>query len=124
MRLLVKLGYEALLFAPTATMQILQDIGSAQVVEEAGPYNQRVWQVKDSAEVEVKLIADDDIRLPEKHKDNPAIGKLLETVEANSKLQARIYNLEAQLKKYETAAGALVASTTPAKKTAGEDIPF
>lgn len=123
MRLLVKVGYEALLFAPNTNLQTLTDISNAQIVEEEGPYNQRVWKIKDNAEVEVKLVSDTDIRLPEQRDENSAITELLKLAEEKNKLQSEIYTLKGKLASYEKAAGSLVAAAS-ATKTADEEIPF
>jgi hypothetical protein len=100
MRLLATIGYQKVLFAKGIDYSALIDaLSSSQIVEETGPYSNRILTVKASgSEVEIKLINDDDIQLPST--DRPeAIQELLKIAKERDDLNAKVYKLEFELKK-------------------------
>jgi hypothetical protein len=99
MRLLVNVGYYKMLFSKECNMAAVIDaVSNSVVVEEVGPYGNRVLTVKPDAEIEIKLIQDEDIRLP--HSDKPeAITTLLEITKERDELNLEVYKLKAEIKK-------------------------
>lgn len=99
MRLLIEVGYQKLLFKPSASYAaIIEGFEGVQLVEEEGPYDARGFKpVTGNQEIGIKLISDSDVRLPE------ARGEILDKLLAVSKERDKLYLENAQLKSKLTA---------------------
>lgn len=118
MRLLATLGYQAVLFGKTADYaRIIEALGTAQMVEHN--YGTKTYEVKRDSEIEVKLINDDDIRLPDVPKDE-AHDRYLAISKERDALQLKVWELERAVK----AADTKVAGVAETLKKATDDIPF
>ena len=66
MRLVVTFGYQKVLFPKGCDYSTVIDaVACAQMVEESGPYDARVFTPSSQSEIDVKLVNDDDVRLPD-----------------------------------------------------------
>ena len=99
MRLLVDAGYYKILFPMTCNIGVvIEAISSAVIVEEVGSYSNRVYEIKSSSEIEIKLLQDNDIKLPNSDKPE-AVKQLLEIAKERDELNVKVFRLEAELKK-------------------------
>jgi hypothetical protein len=109
MRLLVEIGYNKVLLPKDCDYSAIIDaIGRGEIVEETGPYGQRVYQCQDGQTVTITLINDDDVRLPNVARP-PELEKLLEIAKEKEDLKIQLYEANQKLKKFE-------ALATPAKE--------
>jgi hypothetical protein len=99
MRLLVDCSYYKILFSKECNISAVIDaVSTASVVEESGPYNHRILEIKPDTEIGIKLIPDDDIKLPNSDKPS-AITELLKIAKERDELSSKVYRLEAEIKK-------------------------
>lgn len=98
MRLLVDFGYTKLLFGKGVNYaQIIDALNEAKVVEEDGPWGERVLVAKDK-ELSIKLIDDDSVKLPETTRPE-VVDKLLIIAKERDDLKQKVYQLEEKIKK-------------------------
>ena len=110
MRLLVTLDYTKVLFPKSCNYaDIIGALEQCQIVEEKGPYGNQVLEAKDKVEIEIKLLADGDIRLPGVPRPE-SVDRLLAIAKEKETLQSKVRELEAELKKIKD-------SITPSKET-------
>jgi hypothetical protein len=108
MRLLVTINYVSLLFPATSNYgDIITAIEQAEIVEEEGPYNARVWKLKENPDISIRLIQDSDIRLPGTPRSD-TVEKLLELAKERDALRTKVYTLEEKLKAAQQAVGVSV----------------
>lgn len=99
MRLLATFGYQKVLFAVTQHMPaLIEALSTAQLVDEAGPWDARVYQPTSGGEMELKLLSEQDIRLPETARPE-SLDKLLEVAKERDELARKVRSLEQQIKK-------------------------
>ena len=101
MRLLATIGYQNVLFAPTANYSaIIEALGAAQIVNQKYEAGQTLYVSDHSASpVEIKLIADDSLSLPDVVRPE-SLDKLLEIAKERDDLKVKVYALEQQVKKF------------------------
>lgn len=99
MRLLITFGYVKVLFPKDCDYsRIIDACGNALMVDESGSYSERVYKPSPNSEIEVKLLNDSDVRLPDTDKPE-VIEKLLKVAAERDTLQSKVYQLEARIKK-------------------------
>ena len=101
MRLLAELGYVKILFPKECNYSaIIEALGDAQEVEEVGPWGNRVLQAKSNEDtnISIKLINDEDTRLPSVDK-SAELEALLKIAAERDELRRKVGELEAKLKK-------------------------
>ncbi len=109
MRLVVTCGYCTLLLPKTANaIAVVEALSEAELVEETGPWDHRVYKTAERGEITTKFIADDDVRLPDAARP-PELDKLLEIAKQRDEALVKVTTLEQKLKKVEEAAGAAKA---------------
>ena len=103
MRLMVDVGYNKILFAEDCNItEVLKAFGGAQVVEETGPYNGKVYKVcSEGKDIGIKLIPGSDWMLP--NNQDSTVDKLLSISKERDTLQSKVYQLEQQVKKAQEA---------------------
>jgi hypothetical protein len=108
MRLLISIGYQKVLLPKSANYSVvIEAFSAASVVEESGPYGARVLTIQPDAEIDIKLMNDDDIKLPSTQKPE-AIEKLLEIAREKDELTSKVYKLEAEIGKMKEAASSII----------------
>ncbi len=101
MRLVVTFGYQKVLFPKGCDYSTVIDaVGRAQMVEDSGPYDARVYTPSSQLEIDVKLINDDDVRLPDAVRSE-SLDKIIELATERDTLKLKVYNLEKKLKAFE-----------------------
>lgn len=126
MRLVIGVGYQKVLFTETANYaELIRAFEGAQLVTEEG-YGSSAMFKPVEGEVEIKLIPDGDLRLPDAAKGE-VVEALLEKSRALDKANAKVFELEQRLKTIAAASAATKMPTQPAAVTCSrsvDDIPF
>ena len=104
MRLVVTFGYQKVLFPKGCDYSTVIDaVACAQMVEQSGPYDARVFTPSSQSEIDVKLVNDDDVRLPDTVRPE-SIDKIIELAAERDALKSKVYVLEKKLKAFEALA--------------------